>query len=380
MDDFFKYLDNLEKAKEPIHQDHTDDQDTQYQISDSEMEARMKYMNALQELQTKEHEILSLKQRLYQEKARVVQSADIKPTKYNGSADLEDYLKQFMSIARFNSWSKEKQVVVLMSKLEGEALTAAAVLENPSLDELISQLRESFSSERQELASLRLQNRLQKPDESLETLALDVQKLTLKAFPSADDQTKTRLARDSFTNAIADASVRDKLRDKNLASLRESLQEAKRIQANLEIEANRAHTFQMKTSIKTVREDHIADTQTSVNDSQAEIRRLQEEFEKFKFMTARGGKTHCKSKPPPRQTRNIGQSRRVPTCYKCTILGHIAKYCPFSDDQITQWLKDGLIGTPRNRQTGSFPPSAFTNFKPQGNGAGRSAYGQTTPH
>ena len=283
MDNFLKCLDNVDTPKSQPDHDYDEDE-SQYQISDSEMEARMKYMQALQELQTKEHEILSLKQRLSQEKSRVAQSADIKPTKYNGTADLEDYLTQFRSIARFNGWSKDKQVVVLMSKLEGEALTAAAVLENPSLDELIGQLKESFSSERQELASLKLQNRLQKPEESLETLALDIQKLTLKAFPSADEQTKTRLARDSFVNAVADPSICDKLRDKNLPTLRESLQEAKRVQANLEIEKNRTH--QNKSSIRAVQEDS---PEIPTNDSQAEIRRLQEEFQKFKSMTARGG-------------------------------------------------------------------------------------------
>ena len=76
-----------------------------------------------------------------------------------------------------------------MSKLEGEALTAAAVLENPSFDELISQLTGVFFSERQELAALKLQNRLQKPDETLETWP-GYPETYSKAFPSADEQTK----------------------------------------------------------------------------------------------------------------------------------------------------------------------------------------------
>ena len=57
----------------------------------------------LNELQVKEQEILNLRKPLSTEKSRVIKSADIKPTKYSGSADLEDFLAQFNSIAKFNS-------------------------------------------------------------------------------------------------------------------------------------------------------------------------------------------------------------------------------------------------------------------------------------
>ena len=187
----------------------------------------MKYLTALAELQKKEQEILSLRQRLQSELARVVKSADIKPTKYSGTADLEDYLTQFESISRFNGWKSDQKAVALISKLEGEALTAAAVLENPTYEQLVQQLRENFSNDRQELAALKLQNRLQQSGESLETVALDIQKLVRKAYPLADDGTRSRLARDAFVNSISDSTVRDKLRDRNLLELRDCLREAK---------------------------------------------------------------------------------------------------------------------------------------------------------
>ena len=71
-------------------------------ISSSELEARMRYLTALSEIQSKEEENLALRKRLAAEKGRVAKSANIKPTKFSGSADLEDYVKQFEAIAKFN--------------------------------------------------------------------------------------------------------------------------------------------------------------------------------------------------------------------------------------------------------------------------------------
>ena len=265
--------------------DDDDDQDNRdYGVSPSEMELRLKYMTNLSELQHKEQEIFQLKQQLATAKSRVVKTADIKPTKYSGAADLNDYLTQFNSIAKFNGWSTSQKAVVLLSKLEGEALTAAAVLDDPTWDELVEHLRENFSNDRQELAALRLQNRLQQPEESLESLSLDIQKLVKKAYPLADEGTRSRLARDAFINAVSDHTTRDRLRDKNLAHLRDCLQEAKRIHANLEVEQNRSKTF--PSSGQKVRQV----------ESEADYV-LKTEFENFKLQSTQSAQGPPKSKP-----------------------------------------------------------------------------------
>ena len=81
-----------ERSNPADHSDQSDVDDEQYTVSPSELATRMKYLTALNELQVKEQEILNLRKRLSTEKSRVIKSADIKPTKYSGSADLEDYL------------------------------------------------------------------------------------------------------------------------------------------------------------------------------------------------------------------------------------------------------------------------------------------------
>ena len=358
-------------------------------VTPSELESRMKYLTVLSELQQKEQEILTLRQRLHSERSRVIKSADIKPTRYSGAADLEDYLTQFEAISKFNSWNAEQMAVVLLSKLEGEALTAATVLTNPTYSELVQQLRESFSNDRQELAALKLQNRFQQSDETLETVSLDLQKLVKKAYPLADENTKSRLARDAFINAVQNPTIRDRLRDKNLPSLRDCLLEAKRIQANLEVEKNRPKTQQVASEKHTrIVQDISSSHSPPVSDYQDQLRRLQRDFHSFKNQMQSESKSRVRPQNPDstsRQSRSVqgqGFRKRVPVCYNCTIQGHIEKYCPFPEETVDQWVREGLIQLPKNRQNQNqkplFPKEAFTTYKPSGNAPGAAGRGQ--PH
>ena len=264
----------------------------------------MKYLTILSELQQKEQEILTLRQRLHSERSRVIKFADIKPTKYTGAADLEDYLTQFEAISKFNGWNAEQMAVVLLSKLEGEALTAATVLTNPTYSELVQQLRESFSNDRQELASPQTAKPVSAVYETLETMALDLQKLVKKAYPLADENTKSRLARDAFVNAVQDPTVRDRLRDKSLPSLRDCLLKAKRIQANLEIEKNRPKTQHVASEKHTrLVQDVSSSVPTPVSDYQDQLRRLQKDFDSFKSQMQGGAKSRMRQQNPESTSR-----------------------------------------------------------------------------
>ena len=351
--------DTRPKTKQPAKGDLSEETEEteENEFHDEQREYRAKYSIALSELARKEQEILALTRDLQEQRSKVIKSADLKPMKFNGSADLEDYLKQFSSIARFNGWNSQQKVAVLMSKLEGEALTAAAVLRDPSFDELVRQLREIFSVDKQELASLKLKTYRQQ-DESLECLSLEIQKLGLKAFPALDNA-REQMTRDAFINAIADDAVRSKLRDRNLKTLKECLSEAKLLETNQKIE--RTWT-KASSSVKTVTQEK---DQRSC-DVQSEVRKLRDEVSRLRKMTVKGG-THCKSRPPTTFARTVKQYRRDIECYKCTMRGHIAKSCPFPDETITRWVKEGLISLP------------FSRRKPQENGNGKSSNGRMTP-
>ena len=284
------------------------------------------------------------------------------------------------SISKFNGWTKSEQVSVLLSKLEGQALTAAAVLQDPSWDQLVAQLRENFSNEQQELASMKLHTKTQSPEETLESLSLEIQKLTLRAFPTTDAQTRDRLSRDSFINALSNSSLREKVRDRAPPTLKEALKEAKRLQTNMEMEQVRSKgPGAVKHSVKQISQTdsfHVHDN----SDLASQVRRLESDLAKLK--TARGGPKQS-AKKQSRPTRTVGQ-KRVPVCWNCTIQGHTNKYCPFPQETIDQWVKEGLIPTPKSRQKPTaFTSKAFQGFRPPPqhaeNAAGQSGHGLPTP-
>ena len=301
----------------------------------------------------KETEIQHLRRTVKEQKGRLGKSADLKPMKFNGKADLEDYLKQFEAISRFNQWEDRQRAVILMSKLEGEALTAAAVLENPTFDEIVQQLRRIFSPQLQEIAALKLKSRRQESGETLESLSTDVYRLTLKTYPAFDQDVRERIAKDCFTEAIADQRLREKLRDKNLKTLQESVTEARRLQTNLEMEAAR-----VKEARPTVRQT-VDRESTDSNSLQEEVRRMRSEIAALKKRESRK-----KEKSSSSRARAVTEQRRPVKCYKCTLEGHMAKNCPYSDEVISGWLRDGRITVPR--------------FFKKENGTGRSKNGPST--
>ena len=333
-----------------------------------------RYFETLGKLHAKEAELIGLQRKLEDVQSRQARMTDIKPTKYNGTGDLEDYLTQFFSIAKFHGWTEAQTVVTLLSKLEGEALSVAATLDQPSLDTLTWHLRQTFSAEQQEIAAMKLQSKRQGGKETYESLSLEIQKLTKKAYPSADIITRDKLAKDAFVNAVADDYVRGKLREHNPTVLKDALLEARRLAANQEIEKTRTK--------ETVR---VAAEQPPEKD--AELEKLRQEVKQLKLRNKN-------SRAPRHQGRNVEKkARNPPTCFKCYQPGHIARWCPIPDELLAQWRAQGLIPTPnpgRSLPNGlrgaSFPvsvPNETTTFalapkNDQGNCTGQRQGAQTS--
>ena len=199
---------------------------------------------------------------------------------------------------------------------------------------------------------MKLKSRRQEPGETLESLSTDIYRLTLKTYPAFDQNVRERIAKDSFTEAIADKRLREKLRDRNLVTLQESVTEARRLQTNMEMEQRRV-TENRPTEKIVARESSISES------LQQEVRRMKAEIAALK---KKGNQK--KEKTSTCQARTVSEPRRPVKCYKCTLEGHVAKNCPYSEEVITGWLHDGRITVPR--------------FFKKENGTGRSRNGPST--
>ena len=167
-----------------------------------------------------------------------------------------------------------------------------------------------------------MSGRSQKSKESYESLSFDIQRLTKKAYGKTDDETRDRIARDAFLNAISDDSIREKLRDQNPKTLADAVRESKRLAANQDLEKTR-----VKGAVRQISAD-----QTEIEELKAQIKKLGQ----MKPRRQRSRNQQSRAMEGQWKSRDPGNP---PTCWRCHKKGHIARWCPFTDEQIAEMKK-----------------------------------------
>ncbi|ELU08922.1 hypothetical protein CAPTEDRAFT_206998 [Capitella teleta] len=127
------------------------------------------------------------------------------PTKYDGVLYFEDYYAQFLTIAAHHGWDDTIKGIVLLSHLEGKALSVAGACN--TFVEMVDALSEACGREKGDAAVLKLRSRCQKQGESLEEFSIDIVDLVCCAYSSADAHTLSKITIDAFINSIDDPTV-----------------------------------------------------------------------------------------------------------------------------------------------------------------------------
>ena len=267
-------------------------------------ETQMELTTVKIELDKQREEFRDIKRRNVPEK--------IMPMKYSGNTDFEEYMAQFEAISSMYQWDSHRKAVILLSKLQDQALSVATAEGDKSFEGLVAKLRSTFCPEQQEVYALKLNSRVQGKDESYATLAHEITKLVKKAYSSTDQITRDRLAKDAFVNAITDDSVREKLRDRNPVTVIQALKEVQQIAAHFEMEKHRTKIFQ---PVRTV-EKKTADAD-KIRYLEEKLEKLQTDLDKYKH----DGEKQSDS------SRNKG--RKELKCFHCKYPGHIKRKCPF---------------------------------------------------
>ncbi len=134
-----------------------------------------------------------------------------KAATYDGKTSFGDYRVQFELVAELNGWTADEMGLELATNLRG---TAQAVLSDLEASQrycystLVRALTARFEPEDQaELYRSQLRNRFRKQKEDLNALSADIKRLVRKAYPRAGQETKEKLARDSFIDSLNDANM-----------------------------------------------------------------------------------------------------------------------------------------------------------------------------
>lgn len=158
------------------------------------------------------------------------------PREFDGKTSWRTYRLHFEAVARANCWNTELKALYLAPYLRGTALAFFETLQPGIRDDFSSldmSLGQRFGNEyEQSTAHSELRGRVQKPKESLNELATDVQRLVYLAFPDCPEQAKDRIALAQFIDGIFDVELQQRVRDFAPETLEKALSSAVRVEAN----------------------------------------------------------------------------------------------------------------------------------------------------
>ena len=148
---------------------------------------------------------------------------NITPDRYSGKVWWREYHRHFESCREVNGWNEEQSARYLSASLQGNALRIlgdASPGHKRTYGELVKLLERRFGSGRQsENYLVELRHRRQGPRESLQELGQAIHELTLRAYPEIQEESRERLAKNHFLDAVDSRSVREginRARPKNL--------------------------------------------------------------------------------------------------------------------------------------------------------------------
>jgi len=262
--------------------------------------------------------------------------------KFDGSSDWDAYLVQFKIVAEANGWSLDEKRVQLISKLEGEAARILARLcptDQGDLFAITQALSRRFSSTGPDSYFMNLlSQRVQKPGETVQQLADEIESLAIRAFPNADSYTFQSLGMYHFINALESATVRQELRKNRPRTLNAAVGRAIELEAVSKVEEWRCRGLPnsgipgAEGPTRNEPRERVAPTRAARTDSDdlagikeqlSELATLTKLF-KEQMDTMRG---ELDRRTNSDRNRRPYSSQTTPLCWNCGRKGHTSRYC-----------------------------------------------------
>jgi hypothetical protein len=244
----------------------------------------------------------------------------IKIPEYDGTWEVELFEQQVKSASKLNGWDEEELSAHLLNAVRGQARDALTCIPSTSVftsEKILEIMKARFGLHmQQDLAKTQLQEKRQLRGESLRQLALNIEKLMHRAYPSAEQATKDSLATDAFLTAIWDTEVRLQVRLRSPVTLKRAVEEAESVEACLR-QARGTRRSTLSAALDTTDE---ANTNLKL-----QLKELTKKVEKLQQPYTNDFKLNQKA---PGELGVIPTQQNNTQCYSCRQLGHIARDCP----------------------------------------------------
>ena len=277
----------------------------------------------------------------------------LKLEKYDGQSPIEAFLAKYEICAKHNLWDSSERLSQLMCSLTG---TASQVLWEfnasgvTTWNDLVTKLRARYgSSDQTALYRTQLRTRRQKEGEGLPSLAQDIRRLMVLAYPGAATEMSEMVAIDAFLDALIDPELALRVRDREPTTLDLACQYATRLEANQRTRAKEDPHERRFGRTKAIKESEVTIDQLSrqINEQMKSLEQRQSQVENYLMgfnQNLAGSIEQTGVRPPhnpftyqrPSDRRNNGTSfRSSPAvrrpnnrCYHCNQPGHIQRNCP----------------------------------------------------
>lgn len=233
----------------------------------------------------------------------------LKPPTFDGKSSFVIFRLQFEAAAEKNRWDNEDKATALMLALRGEASEVLKTLPSAAhknYDLILATLQRRYGEEhKQDLFRIELRNRKQKPGESLQQLAADIERLAHQSYPTYPAEYLEGMMIEVFTGAVRDPDIQKAL----LLAQKHVYTEA--VACAMAHEAAALSTGKTVTKIRRVDvQPAVAEEKDGVHETLKEVLKVMQAIQDGKQSS--GGKQNSKGRP---------------RCFNCGTIGHLSRDC-----------------------------------------------------
>ena len=132
----------------------------------------------------------------------------LRPQNYSGVSSWHDYRQHFENCAAINGWNDMEKLLFLSAALTETATSVLVGVKYDSYSELCAALERRFGPAQAALCKSELRARRQKKGESYQSLAEDIRRLTMLAYPELPEDAWQSMACEAFIDSISSDEAR----------------------------------------------------------------------------------------------------------------------------------------------------------------------------